>query len=134
AALWQVLAEAHRPNLIATSGSGDEARAAKLAILQWARTVLESRPVSVEELAAARKLWIRNARFDKRPDVRAAAEELEELYRANDLAREFEPLVGSDDWEGHGAAGTAKAETLATDTTPEAITGFLVRATEFLGS
>jgi hypothetical protein len=136
-ALWQVLAEAHRPRfgVARKAGAGGPPPLdAKLAELGWAKTVLSSRTNVLQEMAAARELWAWHVEFEKRTDVRAAAEELERLYAANDLASEFEPLLGRANWENREMAATQKAEALATATTPDAITAFLARARQFFGS
>jgi hypothetical protein len=65
--------------------------------LVWARAILTARRVELEELAAARGLWNWHYRFEKDPALKAAGEQLEELYASNDLAHEFDPLLSRDD-------------------------------------
>jgi hypothetical protein len=63
--------------------------------------------------------WYR--RYEKKPDVKAAAEKLEAVYASNDLAKEFQPLVPSiEDWRegrprGRQGQGTLEGGGLARD-------------------
>lgn len=103
--------------------------------LQWTHEVLKSRSPSIEELAAAREVWDWYRRYEKDPEIKAAADALEALYASNDLAREFQPLLPSiADWKERDDRASAKAADLALASSPNEISAFLDRAVTFLGS
>ena len=135
--LWPLLAEAHS-SAIRCRGQVPESLQAQmrqqlLDDLVWARAILTTRTVELEELVAARDLWNWHYRFDKEPTLKAASEELEALYGSNALAHEFEPLLGHDEWEHRDECAAAKAIELATGQSPETIRAFIDRAVRFLG-
>lgn len=103
----------------------------KLESFRWARDVLQGRTDNLDELVAARSLWHWEIQYGSDPDLKAAAQELEALYRSHSLAAEFEPIVS--DWKGDLRLAEAKAAELAAETAP-AICSFIDRALEFLGS
>ena len=132
--LWHVFAEAHRDvNQLCRREESDRYYASLLEDLTWTHELLARRRASVEELAAARKVWSWHHRFEKEPKLRDAAVELEKLYATNELAKEFEPLLSRDDWEQSEPRASAKGAELALATRPEEITGFVDRAVSFLG-
>jgi len=103
--------------------------------LKWTYEVLTARSPSIEELAAAREVWDWYRLYEKAPELKAAADALEDLYASNDLAREFQPLLPSiEDWKENDVRASAKAAELALASSPNEISGFLDRAVTFLGS
>jgi hypothetical protein len=103
--------------------------------LKWTHGVLTGRPPSIEDLAAAREVWDWYRRYEKGPEIKAAADALETIYASNDLAREFQPLLPSnEDWKAHDGRASAKAAELALASSPNEISAFLDRAVTFLGS
>ena len=100
--------------------------------LQWATRTLSGRPRHVDELKAARKVWHWHLRFQNDPDIKAAAEVLEDIYISNDLAGEFSPLLSEEDWKQAGARAQEKAKELATRSVAE-IVDFVFRAIRFFG-
>ncbi len=64
--LWRVFAQAREGDALQT--------------LEWTHQVLTGRSPSLEELAAAREVWDWYRRYEKRLDVKAAAEKLEAVY------------------------------------------------------
>ncbi|MBN1204213.1 MAG: ATP-binding protein [Myxococcaceae bacterium] len=131
--LWHVFAEAHRNiNQLCARGKNDQYYPALLGDLTWTHELFAKRIAGVEELAAARKVWSWHHRFEKEPKLKAAADELEKLYTANDLAKEFEPLLSDDNWKAKDARVVAKGAELASASRPEAIAGFIDRAEAFL--
>lgn len=103
--------------------------------LEWTYGVLMGRPPRIEELTAAREVWDWYRRYEKEPEVKAAADALEALYAGTDLAREFQPLLpGIDDWKEQDNRASTKAAELALASSPNEISAFLDRAVAFLGS
>ena len=117
--LWHVLATAR-----------DDAQ---LERMRWIREVLKGRAAPIEELTAAREVWHWYAEFSEDPELKSAADELERLYEANGLAREFGPLQKFDDLKRHEALLSEKAAELAAATEPEGISDFVARAIAFFG-
>jgi hypothetical protein len=118
--LWHVFAEARDGEALET--------------LEWTHRVLTSRSPSLDELTAAREVWDWHRRYQKRPEVKAAAEKLEAVYASNDLAREFQPLVPSiEDWKEMDGRAAAKAAELSAASDSQALETFLDRATAFGG-
>lgn len=117
--LWHVFAGA---------GNGDA-----LERLNWTHEVLTSRSPRIEELAAAREVWEWHLRYQQDSDIKAAADSLEALYAANDLASEFQPLLPTlENWNAVHPA-SAKAAELALTSNADEIWAFLDRAATFLG-
>lgn len=110
---------------------GDE----KLEQLKWTHDVLSTRSVSFDELTAAREVWDWYRQYSKDPAIKSAANELEEVYRAHELAKEFQVLLPNMDIEPehHEDHCIAKAAELAAETGSQAILGFVDRAVTFLG-
>ncbi|RYD66550.1 MAG: ATP-binding protein [Verrucomicrobiaceae bacterium] len=137
-ALWHVFAAAHGDiNQICTRGPEPQQQQYFEYLLEdlvWARGLLASRAVNMEELAAARKLWDWHRRFEKNAELRAASDQLEKLYTGNDLASEFEFLLSRDDWEQRGPRIEGKAAQLAVAANPEEISSFIDRAIRFTGA
>jgi hypothetical protein len=106
-----------------------------LQTLEWTHQILTSRSPSLDELAAARKVWDWHRRYEKkRPEVQVAAERLEALYRSNDLAKEFQPLVpGVEGWEERDDRAAAKAAELSEVSDSQDLEAFLDRAVRFGG-
>lgn len=118
--LWHVFARA---------GEGDA-----LQTLEWTHQVLTSRSPRLDELAAAREVWDWHRRYEKRLDVKAAAEKLEAVYASNDLAKEFQPLVPSiEDWRERDDRAAAKAAELSEVADSQDLEAFLDRAVTFGG-
>jgi hypothetical protein len=111
----------------------EQIRQQLLGDLVWARAILTTRKVELEELTAARSLWDWHYRFDKDLVLKAESEALESLYASNDLASEFEPLFGYDTRDQRDQHAAAKAAVLADGQTSEAIGTFIDRAIRFLG-
>ena len=135
--LWPLLTEAHS-SVIRCRGQVPASLQAQmrqqlLDDLVWARGILTTHTVELEELVAARDLWNWHYRFDKEPTLKAASEELEALYGSNALAHEFEPLLSHDEWEHRDERAAVKAVELAAGQSPEAIRAFIDRAVRFLG-
>ena len=63
----------------------------------------------------------------------AATAKLEELYAANDLAKEFEPLFSHDDWKQVGPRAKAKAIELSAAASSDEIAAFVERGARFIG-
>src|SRR5262249_55479694 len=101
--------------------------------LIWTRQVLVRRVAGVEELAAARAVWSWHDRFEKDPKLKEAAAELERIYAANELAKEFEPLLSHEDLKQTDQRVSAKGADLARLARSEEITSFVNRAVSFLG-
>ncbi len=101
--------------------------------LTWVLGVLSKHPADLSELVAARGIWRWELRSAAEPRTRQAAEALEELYRRNDLAREFEPLRGVfDRWTApDDPTARLKAEELAAESSSGAIEAFLRRWEHF---
>lgn len=132
--LWHVFAEAHRNiNQLCGRGKEDQYYPALLEDLTWTYKVLAGRIASVEELAAAREVWNWHHRFEHEPKLKAAAADLEKLYTANDLAKEFDPLLSHDNRTAQDDRIGAKGAELASVPRPEDIEGFIDRAVTFLG-
>ena len=132
--LWHVFAQAHgNINQLCRREENDRHYPSLLEDLNWTRELFAERRASVEELSAAREVWNWHYRFEKEPKLKDAAVELEKLYAANDLAKEFDPLLSHDDWEQKDARVSAKAAELAVASGAEEITGFVDRAVSFLG-
>jgi hypothetical protein len=125
--LWKVIVESHRSVNSAHETDGD---AELLENLRWARTVLQS--ASLEELRVARDLWDWHLEFDQRPEIKEQAEALEALYRANDVAREFEQLLHWDEPALMDERHAQKARELSL-LDSSAVEGFLARGLLFLG-
>lgn len=118
--LWHVFARAREGDALQT--------------LEWTHQVLTSRSPSLDELAAAREVWDWHRRYEKRPDVKAAAEKLEAVYASNDLAKEFQPLVPRiEDWKEKDGRAAAKATELAGVANSQDLEAFLDRAVTFGG-
>ncbi len=135
-ALWHVLAEAHRSiNRVCKRGEPKHQPFfdALLGDLVWARKALEGRAGDGEELSAARELWDWHHQFEKDPRLKEAADALEAVYLANDLAGEFEPLLARADWKQREPRAAAKAAELADADTAGDIFAFIDRAARFLG-
>jgi hypothetical protein len=135
--LWPLFAEAHR-SVNQCRGQvpkhfQEQLRQQLLDDLVWARAILTTRKVELEELTAARALWDWHYRFDKDPVLKAESEALESLYASDDLASEFEPLFGYDTLDQRDQHAAAKAAVLADGQTSEAIGAFIDRAMRFLG-
>jgi len=132
--LWHVFAEAHRDiNQLCRRGKSDQYYALLLDDLTWTHELMARRRASVEELSAAREVWSWHYRFESDMKLKDASVELERLYEANDLAKEFEPLLSRDDWAQQGPRAAQKATALAASTRPDEITRFIERAVSFLG-
>ena len=137
-ALWHVFAEAHR-SLSHCRLQGDEKDQQAcyqqyLGDLLWAHGVLVTRGAGVEELTAARDLWESHYRFSPDDKLKAASVELEALYAGNVLTREFEPLIGRENWPQRETRAAEKAAELVATNDSREIDLFLDRATQFLGS
>lgn len=135
-ALWRVFSEAHRSiNQACRRGPTKHQPYYDLLLsdLTWAKGLLERRLPPVEELSAARDLWDWHYRFEQDPELKAASVELEHLYAANDLAKEFEPLLAFEEWEERDARSAAKGDELAASSDPKDIIAFLDRAVAFVG-
>ncbi|MBX3157652.1 MAG: hypothetical protein KF773_16895 [Deltaproteobacteria bacterium] len=134
--LWGLLSEAHRlanySSLHGTDEFRSQMRLEFLDELTWAFTVLSRQRATFEEVAAARDLWEWHARYDKDEELRAAANQCEALYSANELASEFEPLLEFDSTATIERNATAKAVKLATEDA-KGIEGFVDRGLQFLG-
>jgi hypothetical protein len=135
--LWMLFAEAHR-GLNQRSAQGPQEvqtimRQEMLSDMIWARPVLAGRTEHLDEIAAARGLWDWHARFEKYGELRDAAEQLEKLYKTNQLAAEFEWLLSRDEWKARGQRAAEKASELALGG-HDAIEAFLKRAENFLES
>ncbi len=103
--------------------------------LKWTYDVLTGRSPTIEELTAAREVWDWYRRYEKAPELKAAADALEALYANNDLAREFQPLLPSiEDWKEGDDRACAKAADLALASSPNEISAFLDRAVTFFGT
>lgn len=103
--------------------------------LRWTHDVLAARSPIINELIAAREVWDWYRRYETSPELKAAAESLENLYAKNDLAREFEPLLPDiEDWKENDCHASAKAADLARAASPNEISAFLDRAEAFGGS
>jgi hypothetical protein len=135
-ALWGTFATAHNSANQSEGDVPDEARApiraTVTAELAWTHATLKGRTLPLEELRAARDVWHWHARFEEDPARRRTAEDLEEIFDRNDLAREFEPLTSFDRWEQHERAARAKAEALV-QAGPTEIEAFVHRAVGYLG-
>lgn len=126
--LWKVIVESHRSMNI----SRDENIQIDTELfddLRWARTALQR--ATLEELRAARDLWDWHLQFD-RPQMKEQAEALEALYRANDVAGEFEELLRLDEPALMDERHARKAQDLALQDV-SALNGFLTRGLLFLG-
>jgi len=138
-ALWSAFAEAHRQlnNAKALKQDRKEGHyAAELQKnLQWTRSVLEQRNAPFKELGRAREVWDWHRRFEKDPALKSASLALEELYASDNLAAEFEELVGRDSWQQNErrAKAKAKADELASRESADAIREFVDRGARFLG-
>lgn len=134
AALWPLLAEAHRSlNRCRAQGPQDaqtRMRREVLEDLEWAHPVLSRRTSHLSELSAARDLWHWHVQFERDVELRTAAEALENLYESNDLAAEFEFLLSRDEWEARDDRALQKAKELAGGGR-EGIEAFLERARAF---
>jgi hypothetical protein len=131
--LWHVFADAHRNiNRLYAQEKNDMLRTALLDNLKWTHSVLVSRDAS-DEIAAAREVWHWHHRFEKDQELKQFSVVLEDLYFANDLAKEFEPLLSNDDWRATEAKIIAKGKELAGVARGEDISNFLNRAVAFLG-
>ncbi len=136
--LWGLLAEAHRSANQCRERGDDafrsELRHQLLEDLTWAREVLSGRTEELEEVAAARDVWAWHHRFEKDGEIKAAADALEDLYAANEVAGEFEPLLSFHDYEGQRTRMAAKAAEIAASAKSDEIQAFLRRGAQFLGS
>lgn len=143
--LWDVLSKAHSSaNRAAMRIAHKEAHgvgaarsslnAELLGTLRWAHSMLANRKSSFEELKVARKLWDWHCEFDKDAERKQAADMLDALYQADELAAEFDPLVDYDERKEREKLARAKAEDLAASGSSEEITHFVARALRFLGS
>jgi hypothetical protein len=102
--------------------------------LEWAYEALAKKEtLSLKEITAARKVWEWHYRFDKDPELKKLAEDLENLYMSNELGREFDPLVNDANWDEHRQLAENKANELA-GKDENAITGFVDRAIKFFGN
>jgi hypothetical protein len=136
--LWPVFAEAHR-NINYGNAHGDEAfkanySSALLEDLEWTHNALSHRKAGAEELGEARAVWDWHRRFEKDPTLIKATANLEALYAADDLAKEFEPLLSHDDWKQKGPRAKAKAVDLSAVSSPDEIAAFVERGARFIGS
>lgn len=106
-----------------------------LSKLKWTHKVLASRTSpTLEELGAAREVWLWHLHYDDKPDVKAAAETLEALYASNELVREFQPLVPSiEEWRENDDRTAAKAAELSAAADARDLDAFLDRAVAFGG-
>ena len=100
--------------------------------LEWALGTLKARDLGFRELVAARELWDWHRRYERQRALRDPALALEDLYSANGLAVEFEPLA-VDDRDAQQHAVAKKAAELAQDTGDDAVERFLARADAFFG-
>lgn len=134
---WKLLVESHGNANQAHSAQTDLAlvlRDELLDDLKWARTVLRERTQELEELEAARGIWDWHRRFEKDEELKTAADELEQLYKNNELAREFQALFSYDIPPDELAENReSKGEELANANSPDVIRAFLDRATLFIG-
>ena len=132
--LWHVFAEGHRNvNRFSDRGRKDTLRAALVDNLKWTHSVLASRNAGTDELGASREVWQWHQRFEKDDELKQLALALENLYSANALAKEFEPLLDDEDWSAAEAKIAAKGMELAALAKAEDISSFIDRAVEFLG-
>jgi hypothetical protein len=134
--LWRVFAKAHS-SANQCRGRGDEGfnntiHQELLDDLGWARSVLRRRRTDLQEMTVARELWQWHHSYDKDPALKSASDELDALYMSNDLVREFEPLLGRDQWEQRIPRASQKAEDLARAERAEQIGEFVDRAICFL--
>lgn len=125
--LWKVIVESHR-SVNSTHETGGEAEL--LEDLRWARTMLQN--ATLEELRSARDLWDWHLQFDQRPEIKEQAEALEALYKANDVAGEFEQLLHRDEPAVMDERHAQKARDLSL-LDVAAVEGFLARGLLFLG-
>lgn len=134
--LWKLVVEAHgsvNRSELPTKKGAHPMRGALLETLQWAKQALTARPVDVEELKAARRLWEWHAKYEKDPELKQEAIALEGLYRANDVAAEFEKLFAWDkDYDAVTRRQVDKAAELAAGDVAT-IDSFIERGLRFLG-
>ena len=136
--LWGLMAEGHRTvNRCRGQGSSEFQKTLRQQLLddlQWARSALARTDPSLSELSAARELWDWHRDFESDAELKEAAAQLESLYRADELAREFEPLLQHRDWGAREKNASDKASELAKGATSEPISAFFDRAARFFGN
>lgn len=133
--LWRFLAMSHRSaNQVRQyeASMQQTIRDQLLVNFEWTHAILCGRTDVLEELEAARGLWRWHLRFEKDPALKTAAARLEDLYAANELAREFEPLWNGEH-EKNQQYAKDKARELASASDVQTIHSFLDRATRFFG-
>lgn len=144
-ALWSAFAQAHRELNMASrymEEREDGTYSAKLREdrtystelqenLEWTRRVLEQRNASFEELGQAREVWDWHRRFEDDPALKAASLKLEELYVSDQLATEFEDLVGHDSWQRSEPREKAKTKAAELASSTESINEFVDRGARF---
>lgn len=128
---WELLIEAHGSAyqcLDDAEGRHNQLiRSELLCDLRWAKELISRRRPGLDELSVARQLWHWHYRYDGDQEIREESARLESLYQADDLAAEFEPLLGRDGWEEQPQRAREKAKELAAQ--PDgSIERFLLRA------
>jgi len=134
--LWTFLAEAHRlANYVALHGPREfktRMHAEFVAELEWTLRIMERRGARFEEVKAARQLWEWHAKYDDDAELKALSNRLEEVYKADALAAEFDPLVrweAMDELEQRSAAAADRLRGAGAD----AIGSYIERGVRFLG-
>jgi hypothetical protein len=133
--LWSIFAEGNSSLTMLHEGVPadvqSEMREEVLNDLRWAHSVLSSRVGNFEELKAAQDLWSWHARFDTDEEIKVAAEALEDLFKANSLATEFDWLLNECEPEDRSQRVTEIANRLAKQDHDE-IDKFIDRASSVL--
>jgi len=136
-ALWEIIAESHHVVSQCRLGGSDVVQGLMheelLEDLIWALPVLQSRAGHIDEMSVARNLWHWHVQLEKDPALKAASQQLEDLYKGNELTAEFEGLLSQDDLSARKERESEKAEQLAS-ANGGAIEDFLQRAAHFFGS
>lgn len=102
--------------------------------LEWVLKKFQRQDNSLEELSSARKVWVWQNSYEPNVKLREMAGKLEAIYRANNVAEEFENLLTWTDSKDMGTKAATKAAALAAATGPDQIEAFIDRGLAFLGS
>ncbi len=135
--LWKIVSEAHATVnrcLLQGEKAEGEFRSILLENLTWAKGTLGGRENKLEELSAARALWVWHIQFEKDDELKKAANNLEELYKGDSLAIEFEPLRRQGSSKQSDDAAVSKAMLLLKEEDEKSISAFFDRAQRFFSA